>query len=967
MWDSSFTNGQDGCFLSEAQQLAIQQLCVQPRYVRPLGALQACIAQRRSCQCTDAASCAAVTAREGCQPLLGCWLARLQGQPYDLLQLMQVQMLRVGPLLATLTPNATAKGLSSSSARRRLLQPLVLNDPVSDDPTASKNKSGATEATAASPTPSAVAAQGAGGQNKPILSDPTDQNSNWVNPNSGSSSSGGSTKANMESAQLISAGIIQPEVTQPTLAVGGASSSDSDGIMTYAPPSFWKCLADAAVKSDRTTDWAGVDYNSKKLSLDTWLGVIRKLSLLDWGVQVLDCYKQQAAASQQGGVGAAPDNQSQESYEFAIVALIRAFGGMETQFQTYMQAGVGQAAAASAGMAALTGEILPEQIAALTQRYNSSPAYTGDSMLQARALLADVQWFVAEAAAAAEADGQEAAAFEGVIWYGVEQMRYLLRWLFAEQFGGPRAYVPPSPASVQEGFAAAQALSALAAAQLPAAGVPLSEPRWLQARAMGTHAMLAVALDARTLATGQAANATRAVASVVSAMAAAHVADFWAVRIEAARAASDPALRALALDDRSATRGARDAALGAAGALRGLRDQVAAITTSDEAAAAGAPAARMRDSMAQLLGSISMAANPDLPDTAAAEAVAAATRAAALAQDALACFGGGAAAQGAAHAAGCADLTAATAALVKASLSDLGAGDALYAAASDGVGLQWKCSARAGSSCSSLPGCVEARLPVALVIANSYPTVVPLPAPDDGAACQADDARLGLRRASNATKAALAASGACASFLQLPACESVSGGAASCEAYGACRWQAKGARRFVQGAAAAAAPAAADGVCGTDWQAVLQGVSSAQTRSVLARALTTCSEQKAADGCGGIMAEVAVSTTSSSRPGASPKVVAPVVVASAAVTLALAGAGFLIARRRRGGRGWRPQAQVCLQEARLEAQDQEGRAGGVQAGPHAGLVHRLPAQRPRAADRRRHRGGKHRFRRAGGV
>lgn len=271
-WDPSFKDGQEGCFLSHSQQLAIQQLCVQPRYARALGELQTCMEQRRTCQCTDAASCAAVTASGACQPLLSCWLARLQGQPYDVLQLAQVQLLRVGPLLSTLSANATASGLSSAGARRRLLQPTGLNAPVYDDSSANKKKA----ASAASPVPAStsVAADEQGGQNQPILSDSAAISGGSVLP---------SGLGQLESGQILQgAGIIQAETTTAsspgtgTAASGDTSSSESDA-MTYAPPTFWQCVQTAAVTSDTATSWAGIDYNSKKLTLETWLNVIRKL------------------------------------------------------------------------------------------------------------------------------------------------------------------------------------------------------------------------------------------------------------------------------------------------------------------------------------------------------------------------------------------------------------------------------------------------------------------------------------------------------------------------------------------------------------------------------------------------------------------------------------------------------------------------------------------------------------------
>ncbi|KAI8469686.1 MAG: hypothetical protein J3K34DRAFT_521945 [Monoraphidium minutum] len=899
-WDRAFADGQEGCFLSEAQQLAVQQSCVAPRYARAVGALQACVAARRSCQCADAAACAAVTAGGACQPLLGCWLARLQGSAYDVMQLAEAHMLRVGPLLSTLAPNATAVGLAAApaaGARRRLLQPTGLNQPVFDDPVKKK-------AAAGSPPPAAGAAQQVAlqeaGQNQPILSDAAAL--------SGGAQAGGGAGGlgKLESGSLLDAGIIQEETAAAT-ATGAADAlapGDGDALsMTYAPPSFWKCLGEAAVTSDRARDWANIDYNVKKLTLETWLKVITKLSLLDWGIKVLECYKQQAAASKAGGVGAAPNSQSQESYEYAIVALIRAFSAMHDQFAEYMQAApADKAARAAAGLEALTERLLPASVAALEAKYNSSAAYTGDALLQSRALLADALWFMREARAVGEADRQPVAAYEAVFAYSGEQMRHLLRWLFSEQFGGPRAYLPTQPPAVPAGVAAAQALAALAAVQLPAASAPLTSPRWLQARAMGTHAALAAALDAAALPTGAAANATLSTGGAVSAMGAAHIADFWGARIDAARAAADPALRALALDDRGGARGWRDAALGLAGALRGLRYQVAFLSGDDSAPAAPPAPAVMRDGMARLLAGVAMGVNPSLPDGAGAAAVDANARAEALAAATLGCYGAGGAA--AARAAACTTLNAASAALVKAALGDLGANDVLYAAASEGASLQWRCAARPAASCAMLPGCVRALLPAAPT-PGPYPMIAPLPFPGEVASCQADDGRLSLRRADNATKAALAAGPTCSAFLQLPVCEAVAGGAAACEAYAACRWQARGSRYFIQGPAAAPAKAggAADGVCGADWPVVLQGLSGSQLRGVLAAAASTCASQALAGGCGALLVEVELPGGGGGRGGPPSAVLAAAVaVAAAAAVLLAAGGAYFVLRRRAAAR-----------------------------------------------------------------
>jgi hypothetical protein len=603
---------------------------------------------------------------------------------------------------------------------------------------------------------------------------------------------------------------------------------------------------------------------------------------------VLECYKQQAAAAKQGGVGAAPDSQSQESYEFAIVSLIRAFSGMQAQFAGYLQAApAGRAAAAAAGFSELTGSLLPDAIAGLSKQYNSSAAYSGDSLLQARALLADAQWFASEAAAVGAATGQPGAAFEGLSGYAAGMVRHLLRWLFSEQFGGPRAYLPAAPTTTPAGIAAGQALGTLGAAALPSAGVPLSDVRWLQARAMGTHALLATAYEAAAITPAAAANVSRTTSVVVSAMAGAHIADFWGARVGAARASGDADMRALALDDRIGARGARDAALGLATALAALRAQVPA--------ASALSAAKMRDGLAQMLGGLALSANDELAEGAPAAAVSAAARASGLADALLNCFGAGAAGKGDAHAAGCAALTAATGDLVKAALgADLGgSGDPLYAAATADVALQWRCAVRSPSACTSAPGCARALLP-APPTPGGYPLIAPLPLPGEVPACQADDGRLGLRNGDNATKAALASSPACASFLQLPSCETLSGGATGCGRVAACRWQPRGTRNLVEAPAAAANAA---GVCATYWPSLIADVTTPKLRAALASASSACELQKAADGCGSLLAEVAALRGGRGGGGATAKIVAPAVAAGAAVLLA-AGGYAAYARRR---------------------------------------------------------------------
>jgi hypothetical protein len=302
-WDAAFTDGAEGCFLSDAAHTAAARLCAAPQHARAVAALQACMAQRRSCQCANAAGCAraAAVGSAGCRPLLGCWLAQLQGQAFDVVQLAEAQLLSVGPLLSRLAPNATAAAPGgqqqrggaaaavAAGSRRRLLQPAGLNSPVVDDVKAGRARAGGGGAAAAAsgakppkPAAPAPAADQGSGQNKPILSE-------HAAATSGGPGAGAGGK--LEFASLYDAGIIQAETTVSSAAAAAAAAgaigangpSDGDGALAYAPPAFWKCLAEAAARVDGRNDWGSIDFNSKKLTVETWLGALHKLVRGGWG------------------------------------------------------------------------------------------------------------------------------------------------------------------------------------------------------------------------------------------------------------------------------------------------------------------------------------------------------------------------------------------------------------------------------------------------------------------------------------------------------------------------------------------------------------------------------------------------------------------------------------------------------------------------------------------------------------
>jgi hypothetical protein len=326
-WDAAFAEGAEGCFLSDAEHTAAAQLCASPQHARAVAALQACMAQRRSCQCADAASCAraAAAGSAGCRPLLGCWLAQLQGEAFDVVQLAQAQLLSVGPLLSRIAPNATAaltaaagqqqRGGAAAGSRRRLLQPMGLNGPVVDDAKGSRARSGpASKAPKAQPPSPAPADDKGSGQNKPILSDHAAAVSGGPGVGAG---------GKLEFASLYDAGVIQAETTVSSAAaaaaaagaVGANAPSDGDAALAYAPPAFWKCLADAAARVDGRNDWGSIDYSSKKLTVETWLGAIHKLVR---GLGVGACW---------AGARGLGEEQSDEACRVALGALGHEHGG----------------------------------------------------------------------------------------------------------------------------------------------------------------------------------------------------------------------------------------------------------------------------------------------------------------------------------------------------------------------------------------------------------------------------------------------------------------------------------------------------------------------------------------------------------------------------------------------------------------------------------------------------------------
>jgi hypothetical protein len=218
---------------------------------------------------------------------------------------------------------AAASSSTTTGRRRALQQNLVLSNPVLDD--ASSHMAGTSavatmpdtpdgynfESGSYNPAPSAPASSSGAapsvGMNGVILGDgsaappagsPVEYGKNIPGvSSSGSGSSGGMNPGyNLESGtgtatdgsgsgwELEQAPLDPDKVFGNSTSSSGGSSSGSnssgssqDVQMTggNAPASFWKCAGVAAVKADTTRKWADVDYNSKGLTLATWLKVIQ--------------------------------------------------------------------------------------------------------------------------------------------------------------------------------------------------------------------------------------------------------------------------------------------------------------------------------------------------------------------------------------------------------------------------------------------------------------------------------------------------------------------------------------------------------------------------------------------------------------------------------------------------------------------------------------------------------------------
>lgn len=300
------------------------------------------MAQRHSCQCSDDGDSSSAcqlrqqqvlgsytsSSKKVCQSLLGCWLSSLNSSSPDVTQLVEVQLVLVQPKMASLNK-------SRSTGRRRVLQILPsFNAPITDDSSTSSSQSPSpassptvsssspavpdgytfesgsysTDSNSSPPPPAAATPVPSVGMNGGIVGDDTSSSPSAAgspveNPggipaavNSGSQSTSGSQGSpvfesgtttgdwNMEGGSTNSGS--SSSGNSSSSASSSSSSSDSGSVQMTggnAPQSFWKCAGLAAVKADATRKWADIDYNSKSLTLTTWIKVIQPTVSSWWG------------------------------------------------------------------------------------------------------------------------------------------------------------------------------------------------------------------------------------------------------------------------------------------------------------------------------------------------------------------------------------------------------------------------------------------------------------------------------------------------------------------------------------------------------------------------------------------------------------------------------------------------------------------------------------------------------------
>jgi hypothetical protein len=588
-------------------------------------------------------------------------------------------------------------------------------------------------------------------------------------------------------------------------------------------------------------------------------------------------------------------------------------------------------------------QAFPEQMKILMAKYNASPAYNRDVMLQAAAVIADMQWFSSDALALASAPGSTAAAqqqvFEVVVAYGEEMMRRCLYWLFHVQFEGAPAHLPGVPATTAASVALLDAFAGLAAAALPAPALAADAPAWQQ-----LQGMLAVAAGWASSAASQAeaqSGSARAqltgaelLGNVMDGLAKAHVADFWGTRVELARASASDAARQLALMDPSQQ----------AARWQPLREQqVQLLSTLQQLQAAGSSSSSdaalqaLRGRLQELVAAsggflLSSSASSSTDVQQQSQRLSSSLRQSSwLAHLIRQCYGSPAGLQplstAAAAATGVPASGPAACSLLAGETQRMaalaaGAGDGISGNLANSIGRQWACSARDPDTCNAAPGC-QLALAGTLVpgsaaggssssssssaaAASAELLLEGTAASDLQLSCQTADSSLLLSSMSNSSKSGLAISAACEKFLQMPACESLAG-ASACGSYSACRWERSSERNLVHtvssssasasaAGSAAALPAAAAGVCSVDWVQVLSSGSGAAYSS-LGSMISLCGGISDNAACTAQTMLITLDTSTGGGAGSIARIWVPALVVAAVLGIALFG-GVMLWRRR---------------------------------------------------------------------
>jgi hypothetical protein len=622
-------------------------------------------------------------------------------------------------------------------------------------------------------------------------------------------------------------------------------------------------------------------------------------ALVDWGVKVLECYKTQTSASPPP-----PNLDSPKSYEVATVALMRAFQGMHSAFNAFMQSAAPERPQfAQKGLADLLGDVLPTQIQELQDKYSQGPPFDDDVMLQAQALLLDVQWFLstAQSIIAVQPDLGDVV-FQGVIGYGVDTMQQLLRWLYADVYSDSAVYTPPATPPTPLSGAAAAIAQATGGVYLSAQGVAVYDPLPIQLQ--GMHATsLAWAATAAAKATTPLSARSGLVRNAVDGIARSHIVDFWTNRINMATPTAPAPARDAALTDTTEWRSLSAADRNQLQMLVALQQLVQAqqLSAGKVPAALGGNAGLMESILASTwrwLEAVSQNLNPGQSTVGSVSVVAQSLEAAGIVGQ---CYGSPvgikvfANASAADKASACAKAKDLLNTLTQAASSSSKQVQDMLSAS---VKQQLQCSAVSTAACNGTEGCE-----LALAWGNLGDTAASA-AMQPPMVCQvaAQEVQPG-KFLDNRTLADIGSSSSCDAFLQLPVCSTLTN-ADDCAAFSSCSWVAMADRATLRTAApamSAVAPSAgANGTCSNNWLGLF-GMLSAEGQADVKQLADTCRALTDAGACRALSQVVLIddgSEVSSQKQGVSAAVLVPAIVVPVVVLGAVA-AAFIMYRQRR--------------------------------------------------------------------